>query len=329
MNNKRNLIAFTLTVAAAAGVATGTYLSFGASATAEPRGHAASGMQTIDAKTDPAAAAKAINDFCQVIANCQFVGTAPITVDYDAYRVLGDALYNCGQADAEDEVTISDERSESWSFGEAVSTKVKLGFIGLAAASIEAEVNSKQLDEVATTLKQANSVSVAPGTIGYTETRVPTAYLTGDADITSGVNIVKVTHIELTYPGYGNAAVNKVDWRNVHQDMTALDRQEHCAAIPPLYPIKATSVGETRPSHLVVVCTSNRRCTNRRLIVGVQLSIPAGTKLTLARGRVIYALGSAGKRGIVLSATRQVRAGAYTLLLSGQHASTMLEVTIR
>ncbi|HTV00582.1 MAG TPA: hypothetical protein VMF13_08605, partial [Luteitalea sp.] len=161
------------------------------------------GTQTIDAKTDPGAAGRAL-DLCVVISNCKFVQSGDIKVGYDAPRVLGDALYNCGQADAEDEVTISDERSESTSLEESMSAKATASFIGIAKASIETEVNSKQLDEVATTLKQTNSVSVAPGTIGFTETQVPTAYLDGDTHVTNGVNLINVTNLELTYPGYGN-----------------------------------------------------------------------------------------------------------------------------
>jgi hypothetical protein len=234
---KKVIVVFALSGALAAVIAEAPWQSSGAAANVTPRVRAAGSVQTIDAKTEPAAAGKALNDFCETISNCKFVGTAPIVVAYDAPRVLGDALYNCGQADAEDEVAISDERSESTSIDEELSTKVKLGFIGLAHSAVEAEVDSKQLDEVATTLQQTNSVVVAPGTVGYTETRVPTAYLTGDTDITSGVNLIKVTNIELTYPGYGNAAINKLDWTDVHKAMTDQERHEHCAGLPPLYPV--------------------------------------------------------------------------------------------
>src|SRR5947207_15756421 len=104
---------------------------------------AARDVQTIDAKKDPAAAGKALNDFCQVLANCKFVGTSPITTAYGEARIIGDALYNCGLAYAEDSVTISDERSESTSLEESVSAKVSGGFLGLEKVSIEAEVKSK------------------------------------------------------------------------------------------------------------------------------------------------------------------------------------------
>jgi hypothetical protein len=285
--------------------------------------------QTIDAKTDPAAAGKAL-DFCEVISNCKFVQSGTIKVAYDNPRVLGDALYNCGKAEAEDIVAISDERSESTSIDESVSAKAKLGFLGLAKASIEAEVNSKQLDEVATKLKQTNAVSVEPGTIGYTESRVPTAYLGGDAHVTNGINLITVTNLELSYPGFGNQAINKMDWTAVHRHMTAQDVQDHCAGLPPIYSSIGHGLGGPRNSQRVTVCTgSGGGCRHRRVVTGIDQPIRPGTNLTLARGRVIYATGKAGKRRTVLHARRRVPAGKYTLLLSRLHRTTMLAVTVR
>jgi hypothetical protein len=328
--------------ALAAAVAAVLYLSTGAAATAGPRA-AAAPTQTIDAKTDPAAAGKALSDFCQVIANCQFVVTQPTTVSYDDPRILGDALYNCGASDAEDVVAISDERSESTSVDEALSTKVKLGFLGLAKASIEAEVNSKQLDEVATTLEQTNAVAVAPGTIGYTETRVPTAYLSGDAHVTNGVELIAVKNLALTYPGYGNAAINKVDWTDVHKDMTAQDRQSHCANLPALYPVAAIRSSKPPSSVSLVVCAarsapshggaartgSRRQCSARRLETGTGERIPRRANAALARGHDIYATGTTDRSGVVVHTRRAIRDGAYELLLSAPHDDTMFQVTVR
>ena len=327
MIRKKRIVAVALGGAVTAAVAIGTSGGAGASGI-RPAGVTAA-PQTIDAKTHSAEAGKAMSDFCEVISNCQFVGTAPIKVAYDDYRVLGDALYNCGGSDAEDEVAISDERSEATSVDESLSVKVKLGFLGLAKASVEAEVNSKQLDQVATSLKQANTVSVAPGTIGFTETRVPTAYLNGEAHIADGVNLIYVTNLELTYPGYGNQAIDKLDWRNVHKDMTDEDRHSHCAGLPPLYPATAPRESPPPRSPHVVICRRRRKCTRRRLIIGMPLSIPAGTKLTLARGSVIYATGTAGKRRIIMHARRPVPVGAFTLLVRSRRDTTLLQAAIR
>lgn len=328
---KRNRLIVLALSGALAAIAISFYLDSGAAARAGARAGARAATQTIDASKDPAAAGQAISDFCQVIADCKFVRTAPITVDYDPYRILGDALYNCGQADAEDAVTVSDGRSESTSVDESLSTKVKLDFIGLAGASVTAEVNSEQLDEVSTDLKQTNGVSVAPGTIGFTESRVPTASLSGDTNITSGVNLIAVTNLELTYPGFGRGSINRVDWRSVHQDMTADDRKDHCDNLPALYPIAATSVSKPPREHRVTVCPSgHRRCTRLWLDTGTRLRIPKGTNLTLARGSVIYASGTVGKRRTVLRATRHVGPGRrYALVLSGPRQNTMLQIMVR
>jgi hypothetical protein len=301
-------------------------LQFGSSGVASGRQQAS---RTIDAKTDPVAAGKAL-DICEVISKCQFVKAGEIKVAYDAPRVLGDALYNCGNAEAEDIVAISDERSESTSIDESVSAKAKLGFLGLAKASIEAEVNSKQLDEVATKLKQTNEVTVAPGTIGFTESRVPTAYLGGDAHVTNGVNLITVTNLELSYPGFGNQAINKMDWTSVHRNMTAQDTHDHCAGLPPIYPSSGVGGGRSRNAATVTVCGGpGGRCRHRRLVTGIDQPIHAGTNLVLTRGRIIYATGTAGKRMSILRARRRVTSGSYTLLLSGPQNSTMLTVTVR
>jgi hypothetical protein len=284
--------------------------------------------QTIDAKTDPHGAGQAL-DLCVVLSKCQFVQSGDIKVAYDAPRILGDALYNCGKADAEDEVTISDERSESTSVEESMSVAAKLGFIGLAKASIEAEVNSKQLDEVATKLSQTNSVSVDPGTIGYTETRVPTAYLDGDTHVTNGVNLINVTNVELTFPGYGNKAINKIDWINVHKNMTDQDTHDHCAGLPPIYPVGELGGRQRSTGDAVVICAGNRGgCGDSRSVTGIDQSIPPGAKLTIARGRVIYATGTAGNGRTALRARRPVPTGAYSLVLSGRRDTTLVTVSV-
>jgi hypothetical protein len=284
--------------------------------------------QTIDAKTDPKAAGEAMN-FCDVISNCAFVKEGDIKVAYDEPRALGDALYNCGQAEAEDEVTISDERSESNSVEESMSVKASLAFIGLAKASVEAEVKSKQLDEIKTKLTQTNSVSVSPGTIGYTATRVPTAYLDGYTHVTHGVNLINVTNLELTYPGYGNQAIDKIDWSAVHRKMTAQDIQEHCHDLPPIYP--SGTLGSPQRSHgaVVMICPGGGGgCGRSRQLNGIDQSIRAGTKLTLVRGQTIYAVGIARGPTRTLHAQRRVRPGGYQLLLSGPRESATLSVTL-
>jgi hypothetical protein len=340
MIKHKRVIAVACSVLLAAAIAIGPLGS--GSARARPRADAAPVAQTIDAKTDPAAAGKALDDFCQIIANCQFVGTVPVPVKYDAPRVLGDALYNCGGSDAEDEVAISDERSESTSVDESLTASVKLGFLGLAKSSIEAEVKSGQMDEVATTIKHINAVVVAPGYYGYTETQVPTAYLTGYANITDGVNLVKVTNLELTYPGYGNADINALQWIDVGNVMSADDRHQHCSGLPALSSVATVRAAAADDVDLMV-CPgrltptvrgpdrepADRHCARRELRLGEPLSIPAGTEVALARGGVVYASGSAPATELVLHARRALPLGTYTVALSGPRDDTVLQAQLR
>jgi hypothetical protein len=335
------LIAVGSSVLLAAAIAIGSPLGSG-SARARPHADAAAVAQTIDAKTDPAAAGKALNDFCQIIANCQFVGTAPVTVDYDAPRVLGDALYNCGGSDAEDEVTLSDERSESTSVDESLTAKVQLGFLGLAKSSIEAEIKSGQLDEVATKTTQTHSVTVAPGEVGYTTTRVPTAYLSGDAHITDGVNLIKVTNLELTYPGYGNAALTALTFASNHAGISDYARVHYCDTLPALSSVAAVGAAAADDVDLMVCPDrltptvrgadrepADRHCASRELTLGEPLSIPAGTEVTLARGGVVYAEGRTPATELVLHARRALPLGSYTVALSGPRDDTMLQAQLR
>jgi len=130
----------------------------GASANGGVRASAAAGVQVIDANTDPAGAGKVLNDFCDPASKCQFAGSVQPKVAYDEPRTICDALYNCGSSYAADSVEISDERSQSTSLEESLSTKVTLGIL-----TSELEATTKQLQKVSTTTGATQEVSVAPG----------------------------------------------------------------------------------------------------------------------------------------------------------------------
>ena len=215
--------------------------------------------QTIDAKTNPTAAGQALNA-CAVKTNCKFTQSGDVKVAYDAPRILGDALYNCGRSEAEDTVAIGDERSSSTAIEESMSVKATVSFLELAKASIEAEVKSKQLEEVATKTTHTNAVSVEHGEVGYTVTKVPTAALTGNTQVTSGVNLINVTNVELNYPGYGDQAINKIDWTSVHKEMTSQQRQDRCSVLPPAQPDDGVAPHD-RPA--LVICGRGRGCPTR------------------------------------------------------------------
>lgn len=336
MISKRILITVAVCAGLAAAAAFGSNWGARASANVQPRAHAAAPLPTIDANTDPAAAGKAVSDFCQTISNCQFVGTAQPTVAYDPPRVIGDALYNCAPTgakdqDAEDTVTISDERSESTNLEESLSTSVKLGIL-----TAEAEATTKQFEKVGTTTSRTSTVVIPPGWEGWTETQVPTASVSGY--ITDGIHF-KVVDFELSYPGYGAPNMDKILFTGIRQrmeDPTANpprnDRHEHCDGLPPLTVPQVAQLSQPGSGVSVSICTNNGRyrCIARQLVTASTVPLTASrANVALARGSFIYATGTVRNGRILLRAKRQVRAGAYTLILSRPHDSTMLQVTIR
>lgn len=349
MIDHKRVIAVTVSVALAAGLSGAIAPpSSSAPGPVAPRAGAAADTQVIDAKKDPAAAAKALNDFCQQLANCKFVGTTPISTSYGEARILGDALYNCGQAYADDSVAVSDERSESTSLSESLSAKVSAGLIGLAKQSIEAEVDSKQLEATSTTTTQTSSVSVPPGWKGWTQTRISSAYVAGDALVTDGIHLIKVTGIDLSFPGYASTSAGNVGikWVGYKTPMTAADQHERCASLPGQAGVTGALDAPAPESLPVELCTRKaaipppafagsvgrkprlRTCVTRHAIGNIVLT-PGAAKATLARGRRTYAEGTARRSGILLNAWRKVGSGTYTLTLARSHQITVAPITIR
>ena len=309
----------------------------GASANGGVRASAAAGVQVIDANTDPAGAGKVLNDFCDPASKCQFAGSVQPKVAYDEPRTIGDALYNCGSSYAEDSVEISDERSQSTSLEESLSTKVTLGIL-----TSELEATTKQLQKVSTTTGATQEVSVAPGWKGWVTTQVPTASVTGD--LTDNSNF-KVINFSLSYPGYGDDAIHQIYWTSVHERFSTnpSDQHTYCDQLPPVTVPGAAlgSGGSGSPAlHLCRMTRSAsprraarntaRRCTTRRLTAHATLPLTATKELArLARGRVLYATGTASTTtGIDLVARRKIARRAYMLLLTGRDGTVMLPVTI-
>ena len=304
-------------------------------------------QQVIDANTDPAAAGKALDDFCQKIANCKFVGSSPITTGYSAARILGDTLYNCGQAYAEDAVAISDQRSESTSLEESLSAEVSGGFLGLEKTSIDAEVNSKQLEEVSTTTTDENSVAIPPGWEGWTQTRVSQASVTGDVTVTDGIHLITVNNLTLDYPGLATPGDAGVNYAGVRTAMTDADLHDRCGTLPKP-PALGGGLRALPPAHFpIVLCTrasnnsspafavgasrkpSPTRCATRMVTGAVPPTAATRAQATLTRGRLTFAAGTAHKNRIVLNARRKVRAGAYTLTITAPHLVTTVAVAVR
>ena len=76
---------------------------------------------------------------------------------------------------------------------------------------------------------------------------------------------------------------------------------------------------------VVVKKKKKQKCTTRTVSSPVKFTT-ASARASLSRAGVVYATGTAGRRGVVLSARRVVRAGRYTLTLTygqGRHTSTV------
>jgi hypothetical protein len=293
-------------------------LGTNASAHVAARAYAAASYPTIDGKTDPRAAALAINQYCDPVSKCTFVGPPSPTLGYDPPRATGDAVFNCGQSYSEDRVEVSDERSESTSLGESVSLSVKLGIF-----KAESDIETKELEKVSSTTGETAAVTVAPDEKGWIDTQVPTATATGY--ITDGIHF-EVTNFSLFYPGYRAKGSDKeVIYTGVHEKFSGNEQGVDCSQLKLSLP--SVSARGASPGLPVSICRF-RRCITRLITLG-PLAIRPKTRMALARGTRIYATGTAGKTRIVLHARRGVPLGRYLLILIGPHRSTMLTVALR
>lgn len=192
--------------------------------------------QVIDAQTDPQAAGQALNSGCADLSKCSWKADSKITIGYGPPRILGDALYNCSDEEyAETAVGVSDEREESTSISETLSVEVGLGFLGFEKSTLEAEVSSKQLEAFSTKVTSTNAVAVPPGWKGWTETKVLTAFVSGSAYITAGINkLIEVKDIDLSFPGYrdpNDKTDTPIEYIGYRTPMTQDDITSRCEAI--------------------------------------------------------------------------------------------------
>lgn len=336
MRNKKIVIALAATAVLTATVSVAAYRSSSASANGRTRASSAADVPVYDAKTDIAGATHALDNNCMTLSNCVFVGKIGPTVALGPSRTIGDAVYNCGSAYAEDSVEIADERSESTTLEESLSASLKLGFLKL-----ELEAISKQFERTSNTLGESHAVAVAPGWKGWIDTQVPTASVTGY--ITDNVHF-KVTNFELSYPGYGEPeGLRKIAWTGVHDSMTSEDQSSRCAKLPTLTPPGVVGRTQRATGLAITVCTSTHSpahgarasdaasCATRRVLHEYRIPLAANKEhLLLTRRHTVYATGIVSKkRRVILTANHKLRLGVYTLLLTTPRQSSMLPVTLR
>jgi hypothetical protein len=188
--------------------------------------------QVIDAKTNPDAAADALNSGTCDPNTCWKTDTDPgsckpwpvpkdqysdcvpadqnntthyaITSDWGPPSVLGDVLYNCStNIGAETATSVKDEREETTSLSERVSLKLSLKLLGIVGESTEFSVFSKQSESVSTAVEVENAVAVRPGYKGWTVTQVKSGTVTGSAYVTDGVGkVIQIANLDMSFPGH-------------------------------------------------------------------------------------------------------------------------------
>jgi hypothetical protein len=275
--------------------------------------------QTIDAKADPNAAAEALNTGCADTSKCTWKNDTAITSDYGEPRILGDVLYNCSDDEyAETAVGVKDTRGESTSLAEKVSLKISLKFIGLAGTSVEAEVNSKQLNSFEASVSVTNAVAVPPGYKGWTVTQVLSANVTGSAYVTAGINnLVQVENIDLSFAGY-NSAANKakpaVRYIGVKDLMSADDVKASCDTSTVSGAALLRRAQAPQGKFKLGLCRRSGRCTSREVAGSLPPRVRRATALLTRAGRT-YGRGTYAPGHTRLDMRRPLKAGTYKLTL--------------
>jgi hypothetical protein len=314
------------TVLAVAVAAPGVALAAAPKATAPAR-PAQTPTQVINAQTDPDAAAQALNAGCADISNCT-LADATITNDYGPPAILGDALYNCapvGSPDAYTATSISDTRAETTSLSEKLSVKLQGGLVGLVSASTEFSVFSSQSSTFSTTVTTGTQIPVPPGYEGFTTTQVLSANVTASYYITRGINLIKVTGIDMSFPGYQDKQ-NTGDSTVIYNTITKPINPVIILNYQTIAPCNAVSdapstngLGGARPrpqkgSFKLTVCPGGGRCVTHT-IPGAPPARLARATAILTRGGRAYATGTDINGRIRLTGHRRIGAGRYTLTL--------------
>ena len=275
--------------------------------------------QVIDAQANPDAAAAALNSgTCNPDTQKCWSNDTAITSDYGPPSIIGDVLYNCSPDQyAETAVEIADERQESTSVSEKVSLKVSLSFIGLAKTSVEAEVNSGQMEGFATSVKVTDAVAVPPGWKGWTVTRILSANVTGSAYVTEGINLIQVTGIDLSFPGFkalSDPRSKQPLYTGLKGPMTAADIQAACDTTT-VSGARVLRAAQAPPrTFMLGLCRHSGRCTSRKVAGSLPPDVRRATALLTRAGRT-YGRGTYTRTHPKLDMRRPLKAGTYKLTL--------------
>jgi hypothetical protein len=275
--------------------------------------------QVIDAKANPDAAAAALNSgTCNPDTQKCWSNDTAITTDYGPPSILGDVLYNCSDDQyAETAVNISDARQESTSVSEKVSLKVSLSIIGLGKSSVEAEVNSGQAESFGTEVSTTDAVAVPPGYKGWIVTRILSANVTGSAYVTEGINLIQVTGIDLSFPGFkalSDPRSKQPLYTGLKGPMTAADIQAACDPTT-VSGARLLRAAQAPPSKFTLgLCRHSGRCTSRKVTGSLPPDVRRATARLTRAGRT-YGRGTYTRTHPKLDMRRPLKAGTYKLTL--------------
>lgn len=298
--------------------------SMAAPAAAQAAKRKGSSPQVVDARTQPDAAAQQLNDFCAQIQNCSFVNVKA-SVGLGPPEILGDELYNCGKTNnAQVSVSVGEDRSEETNVSESLSLQVSLGLIGLASSSVEFKATSSQAQTYDQGITTSYVDVVPPGWKGWIDDRPYAVNVIGDVDIVDGIHLVKVTGVNMDFPGYeppGNPTTNAVKFEGNREPMTASDMATRCGAISTGGGTELGATGPVSPQRFgMSLCSARRRgiqCV-KRTALGTPPDTRTGTARLEQHGRTV-AIGTVHSYRIRLDVLRPLRRGNCRLIiLTGQ-----------
>jgi hypothetical protein len=277
-----------------------------------PKG--ATPTQTINAQTNPAQAAQALNSGCAVLSNCSWKDDGTITFAWGPPQVLGDVLYNCSPTtEAYTALNVTDTRQETTSLTQTLSVELSLGFAGFAESTAQFQISTGEEQQQSTGVTTSTQIKVPPLGWGYTSTTVISADVPGDAYITSGINKLIVTGIDLNFPGYEDPSqpvTSAVGYGLNYGEMTPAQVTAQCGGLTA--GLGATQQTLAPKSVKLTVCTSEGRCVPRTFMGSRPLYVRRG-RVTLSSHSRTRATGTVRNGRIRLTAPHALRAGQYTL----------------
>jgi hypothetical protein len=291
---------------------------------------------TINAQTNPAQAAAALNSGCADLSQCSWQDDGTITLGLGPPQLLGDVMYNCSTTtEAETSTGVSETRQGTTSLTETLSVEVELGFLGFAQSTAQFTAFTSQTQSYATGVTSQTGIYVPPLGWGYTSTALISANVPGNAYITDGINkLIEVTNMDLSFPGYANPdqPVNTAIAYGLNRGyMTPAQVTAQCG---PIAGLGATRQALAPTPVKLTVCTPRGRCAIQKFMGSRPLYTRRG-RVTLSSGGRTRATGTVRNGRIRLTARHPLRAGKYTLLTvehptpsrSG-HKNTMLRTTV-